>query len=96
MSGCVLVLYQKFGGCTKQPCYGAAGDLRASRCAAHKLEGMEDVKNKRCGHEGCKTRPSYGFPGIPGDARASRCVAHKLDGMDDVASKRCRTVPTMR
>ena len=72
-------------GCTKHPCYGLPGD-KASRCAAHKLEGMEDVKNKRCEHDGCKKQPHYG---LPGDAQASRCAAHKLEGMGNVKSKRC-------
>jgi hypothetical protein len=47
---------------------------------------MEDVKNKRCEHDGCKKQPHYG---LPGDAQASRCAAHKLEGMGNVKSKRC-------
>jgi hypothetical protein len=47
---------------------------------------MENVKSKRCAHEGCMKQPTFG---APGDTQASRCAAHKLEGMEDVKSKRC-------
>jgi hypothetical protein len=32
-------------------------------CAAHKQEGMVDVKNMNCCEEGCKTQPAYNNEG---------------------------------
>jgi len=75
-------------GCKKGPSFGNEGDLVASYCATHKLEGMVNVVSKRCAHEGCKKIPSFGNEG---DLIALYCASHKLEGMVDVKSKRCAT-----
>lgn len=72
--------------CDKVPSYGMPGDSRASRCNAHKLEGMVDVKNRPCDHAGCSKLPSYGLPGA---TCATRCAEHKLAGMIDVRHRTC-------
>jgi hypothetical protein len=46
---------------------------------------MINVKNKRCEHGGCDTRPLFGVPG----KRPTRCAKHKYDGMINVKSKKC-------
>jgi len=55
-------------------------------CAAHKLEGMVDIKNKTCIHPGCKVQPTYNNEG---ETRALYCAAHKLEGMVDIKNKTC-------
>jgi hypothetical protein len=73
-------------GCSKIPTFGLPGG-RPSRCAVHKLEGMDDVKNnRRCEHEGCSKQPTFGLPG----GRPSRCAVHKLYCMYDVLNPRCK------
>ena len=48
---------------------------------------MEDVKNKRCAHDGCnKINPVFN---VPGSTTGLYCAEHKKDGMVDVKNKRC-------
>jgi hypothetical protein len=72
-------------GCSKRASFGDPGG-QALSCAAHKLAGMVDVKNKKCSAPGCSKQPSFGEPG---GRRALRCAAHKLGGMVNVSSKKC-------
>ena len=72
-------------GCHKtSPVFNTAGSPNGLYCAAHKLEGMVDVKNKRCAHDGCDTRASCN---MPGEVQGLYCATHKLDGMVDVQHK---------
>ena len=74
-------------GCDTSPCFGYAGE-RPRYCKAHALQGMEDVKNKRCEHAGCRSQPGYGRPG----GRPQYCKVHAPEGMEDVRNKRCEHV----
>ena len=38
-------------------------ELKAKYCLVHKEDGMVDVKNKRCIHEGCRTIPAFNIDG---------------------------------
>ena len=50
---------------------------RANYCGKHALVGMEDVRNKRCVHPGCKTLPTFGYPE---DRKRRFCKAHAPEG----------------
>lgn len=52
-------------------------------CSKHKLEGMFDVKGKRCTYDGCLRKPQWGFE----LHRPVRCTEHKADGMMDFGVK---------
>jgi len=41
--------------CKIRPNFNIEGE-KAIYCSTHKTEGMVDVKNKRCIHEGCKNK----------------------------------------
>lgn len=49
------------------------------KCAQHKIQDMDDVMNKRCEYEGCKTLPIFGNKGKP-----THCWTHRKDNMEDV------------
>ena len=53
---------------------------------------MVDVVNKRCGHEDCNKRLSYGKVGN----KAERCSGHTGDGMVDVRNKTREMRPQQR
>ena len=55
-------------------------------CAQHKLDGMFDIKHKKCEHDGCKVNPCFNFAG---ESKARFCAKHKLDGMFDIKHKKC-------
>jgi nitrite reductase/ring-hydroxylating ferredoxin subunit len=55
-------------------------------CKKHKLDGMEDIKNKRCLQVGCNTQRRFNYPNEVGGLY---CAVHKLDGMINVVDKRC-------
>ena len=57
-------------------------------CVQHALEGMVDVKSKKCRTEGCGKKPSYR---VSGTKTAEYCVQHAPDGMVNVYSKKCGT-----
>ena len=57
-------------GCNKQSAWKAA---RRRSCAAHKEEGMVDVKNKRCDHPSCNRLSTYS---VEGGKTAEFCAAH--------------------
>ncbi len=74
--------------CGKRPTYhfkSGATQGKGVRCKAHCEEGMINVNDPTCLHSGCKTRPSYNFPG----QKKSYCTLHKLEGMIDVANPKC-------
>jgi hypothetical protein len=76
----------KDADCKKQAIYNVEGKKSGLYCSNHKLEGMVDVKSKRCIHEGCDVRPNYN---VEGEKTALYCSNHKLEGMVDVVNKRC-------
>jgi hypothetical protein len=48
---------------------------------------MEDVKSKRCLHDGCNTIPSFN---TPGETKGIYCADHKKEGMMNLKGKRCQ------
>ena len=54
-------------------------------CAQHALEGMVDVKSKKCRTEGCGKRPSFG---VAGTKNVEHCAQHAPEGMVDVRSRK--------
>lgn len=87
----MIVVTKKKGclyrGCScKAPSFNVEGEKKGSYCAKHKLEGMVDVKNKRCAEPGCTKQPHYNFGG---ERKGIHCGKHKQAGMVNVTSKRC-------
>ena len=72
-------------GCEKHSIYNFEGETKPIYCSTHKLDGMVNVKNKRC--LDCKKQPYFNFEG---ETKAIYCNDHKLDGMVNVKDKRCR------
>ena len=77
----------KENNCKKQPIYNVEGETKGVYCSTHKLDGMVDIKNKKCNYNGCKTMPIYNFEG---EKHRLYCVAHKLEGMINVKHKTCK------
>ena len=72
-------------GCTTQPTFGLKGG-KAHFCSKHKKDGMIDIKNKRCIHEGCnKLNPNFDIVG----GKGRFCVLHKTAEMMDVKHNQC-------
>ena len=75
----------KVSGCdVKYAVYGFH-DGKKECCAAHKENGMIDLKCVRCDIDGCDIRPSYGYVG----QKATRCKMHIESGMVNVKCKKC-------
>jgi hypothetical protein len=53
---------------------------------AHQMDGMVNVKLKRCAFAGCYTTPIYN---VVGSSTAKYCAIHKTEYMVNVVSKRC-------
>eukprot|EP00752_Nemacystus_decipiens_P017924 g16067.t1 len=49
------------------------------------MDGIVDIRHKRCSHTGCNKQPSYGEVG----GKAELCAEHAVDGMVDIRNKRC-------
>jgi hypothetical protein len=82
--------------CKKGANFNNECQIKALYCGIHKLEGMIDVRHKKCIHEGCKTRPCYNKDG---ETKALYCFQHKLEGMVNIKDKTCnfegcKTQPT--
>lgn len=60
---------------------------KAERCAKHALEGMVNVKAKRCETHECTIIAAYGVPGV--DKRPRWCAGHCPPGAENLASKWC-------
>jgi len=69
-----------------QPNFNYEGETTALYCSPHKVEGMVDVKKKKCIHEGCKIQPTFNYEG---ETTALYCSRHKVEGMRNVKSKTC-------
>ena len=50
------------------------------------MDGMIDVKSRRCAAEGCNKYPAFN---MPGENTARFCGDHRQPGMIDVHNKRC-------
>ena len=74
-------------GCNKIPAFNSPGERAARFCAAHKLEGMVNVKSKICEHVGCIKQPTF-QPNIPGKKAGRFCHAHRMEGMVMVVGKK--------
>ena len=57
-------------------------------CAQHALDGMINLKNKKCRTEDCGKLPSFG---VAGTKSKEYCAHHALDGMVNVKNRQCRT-----
>ena len=49
----------KFKDCKTIPNYNIKGESKGIYCSLHKLDGMVDVKNKKCIHTGCEKQPNF-------------------------------------
>ena len=74
------------GGCKKRAIYNTPGESKLLYCKYHKIDGMVNVKHKKCKSEGCDKIPNFN---IPGASKGLYCKEHKKDDMIDVVSKRC-------
>lgn len=54
-------------------------------CASHKLNGMKDIKTKRCTYDGCDITPYFNFEGLS----PIYCEQHSEEGMVNVKDKKC-------
>ena len=55
-------------------------------CFKHRLEGMINVKSRKCSFEGCNIQPTFGYQG----SRPKFCKHHKLPDMVDVLNRKCQ------
>jgi hypothetical protein len=69
----------------RMPNFNFPGEKGGVYCSAHKLEGMIDIKHKRCLAPNCNKRPSFNYTG---EMRALYCGPHKLEGMVNVDQER--------
>jgi Rieske Fe-S protein len=81
------------GGCKTSPNYNYENETKGLYCAAHKQEGMADVKNAKCTHKGCTTPPNYNFEN---ETKRLYCSAHKKEGMVDMQKCTRRTMKAER
>ena len=58
----------------------------AEYCSSHHVDGMINVKSRRCQYNGCNTQSSFAFHGN----KSLYCAAHRLDGMVVIANKKCK------
>jgi len=73
-------------GCTLGASFNFTGLVTGRFCSLHKLEGMEDVKSRRCETKGCDvTCPAFDLPG----GKGRFCLTHKSALMINVRSKHC-------
>jgi hypothetical protein len=71
--------------CSKNAIYNFPWETAGIFCRAHKVEGMENVKDRKCNFGGCKTIPGFGYLG----ERPRRCALHKLEDMEDLKNRKC-------
>lgn len=76
-----------FLGCETTGVYYSPTDPNKKYCAVHKKSDM--IHPRWCKFDGCKTLPSFSFPG----ETPIFCKMHKKDGMYDTASKKCSYEP---
>jgi len=76
----------KIIGCEVTPSYNTECETKPLYCAAHRLEGMINVKQQKCVYPGCKVLSSYNNEG---EAKPLYCVAHKSEEMINVKRRNC-------
>ncbi len=72
--------------CNKRATFAFDVSDRQLYCKTHALDGMVDIKHRRCIDPNCSKQPGYNNSG---ESTAIYCKTHALDGMVDVVSKRC-------
>lgn len=73
-------------GCSKHASFGSV-QRNPIFCKSHKEDGMEDVKNRRCGFDGCRSlNPLFNYPS---ESKGLFCATHKRCGMQDVRTRLC-------
>ncbi len=72
--------------CNKRANFGFAKTDEQLYCSKDKMDGMIDVKSKRCIEDNCTKQPHFNKQG---EAKALYCSDHKKDKMIDVKHKRC-------
>ena len=72
--------------CDKQPCFNLPGNTEGIFCNDHKEEGMINVIQKNCEHEGCTKQPCYN---LPTEHFGKLCATHKTTHMVNVRERRC-------
>ena len=73
--------------CKKQPSYNfIENSNRVLYCSKHKLNGMVDIRNKKCVEPNCNKNPTYNYKHLK---NRLYCSKHKKDGMVDIKSKIC-------
>ena len=82
-----MVKCSEIGCSVKNAVYNYLDESGNYYCKKHSLEGMIDVKNKRCKHESCLIQPSYNYPN---EDKGVYCKNHALEGMINVKNKRCK------
>ena len=74
-----------YDGCNNWTGYNFEG-LKAQYCSVHKKEGMVNVKDKKCIHEGCRKCASFNKIN---ERNVLYCAAHKKEGMVNIFVKPC-------
>jgi hypothetical protein len=75
----------QYKDCKKRSHFGFK-DQCAKYCFDHKEEGMQNLKSKKCQHQGCSKLPNYGI------ITPIFCKIHKTDEMKDLKHKRCEFI----
>ena len=81
-----MSMYCVYRDCTIRSTYGIIGSKQAKYCTKHRPKTGYESVHKKCIEEGCKSQPSFNFPG---ESRAY-CKKHSKDGMINVVSRRCK------
>lgn len=76
-----------FEGCEKRACFNYEGEIKALYCGEHALNGMLNIKNKKCKYENCNVYPSFNYNG---EKNGIYCSTHRLDNMINVKDKICK------
>lgn len=53
----------EYEGCFIRPSFNIPTELKGRFCAKHQLNGMTNVKSKKCLEFGCCKQPVYNYPG---------------------------------
>lgn len=72
-------------GCLKHSNFNYPGQ-KPQYCKTHKLQGMTDVKTKKCIFNECNKIPVFNYSG---HTVGLYCGSHRLPGMKDIKSKIC-------
>lgn len=73
--------------CGKTPTFNYPTAKKGLYCACHKVDGMVNLRAKKCIYVDCNKSPSYNNPGEIG---ALYCSGHKIKGMINVRTKECQ------